>query len=83
MNNTPENLICGTHKQNMMDVPEKIRMGKAINASCYLRKFSNDVVAEIREQHKSYKKTMKKYKITSKGTLWEILNRDYVTEKAI
>jgi len=28
------------------------------------------------------KKTMEKYGIKSKGTLWEVLNREHVTEKA-
>ena len=84
-NNSHENIRCGSHKQNMGDVPQKVRMQKSVAASSKLRKFTNKQVLEIKSFHQktnSYKKTMEKFDIKAKSTLWEILNRDYVTEKA-
>jgi hypothetical protein len=80
-NNSYSNLRFGSQSQNMMDRSKKERKIHSINASLKTRKFSDEIVKEIRKNHYSYKETMKKYGISSKGTLWEILNRDYITTK--
>ena len=66
----------------MMDVPQDIRMSNAINASKETRKFSDNIVSEIKYKKSigyTYKQLMDEYNISSKGTLWYILNTEYKT----
>ena len=72
-NNSWENIAIGTHSENMMDVPEQIRISRAIHASSSLKKYNDKEVIEFHSIEKSYKKTMKKFFISSKGTLNYIL----------
>ena len=74
-NNSWENIAIGTHSENMMDIPEQIRISKAIHASSSLKKYNNKEIIEFHNIEKSYKKTMKKFFITSKGTLNYILSK--------
>ncbi len=81
-NNKDDNLILGTQSQNMYDLPKETRMRSAVNASTKIRKFSDDVVAEIKEKRSKgykYKELMEEYGITSKGTMSHIINNTYVT----
>ena len=73
-NNSHENIVIGTHQQNMMDIPEQVRVKKALHASSFIRKYDKEKVTEFFEECKSYKKTMEKFSISSKGTLHFILN---------
>lgn len=55
-----------------MDIPRDIRLQLAMNASKKIIKYPLNLVNEIKEFYnncKSYKKTMEKYNISSKGTL--------------
>lgn len=70
-----DNIEIGTQSQNMMDCPKEDRIARAIHAS---RKIVKHNVKEIRDYYnkvKSYRKTMKKFNISSSGTLWYILHR--------
>jgi hypothetical protein len=83
LNNYEDNILIGTHSENMMDIPKKIRLNKALKASNTTRKYSNKIIKEIRNFHNecnSYKKTMMKFNITSKGSLYYILNNIYQTK---
>jgi len=82
LDNSFDNIAIGTCSDNQMDKPEYIRKKSAIAASSKIRKFSDDVVSEIKNDHKeglSYTKLMKKYNISSKGTLSFLINNVYVT----
>ena len=71
--NSYDNIEIGTMSDNMMDIPKEIRVKSAISATTI--KHGN--VLEIREYYNicnSYKKTMEKFNISSKGTLHYILN---------
>jgi hypothetical protein len=81
-NNEPDNIFLGSQKQNMQDIAKEDRMEKAIVAATSIRRFTDTEIQEIRNNHTTYKETMQRYGIKSKGSLWEILNRDYVTKKA-
>ena len=75
--NSFNNIGIGTHHDNTMDIPRDIRLQLAMNASKKIIKYPLNLVNEIKEFYnncKSYKKTMEKYNISSKGTLWHILN---------
>lgn len=74
LNNSWDNIEIGTHSQNMMDIPKEIRINTASNAH---KKYSDELILEIKEYRilgHSYKEIMKKYNISSKGTLSYIIN---------
>ena len=69
LNNSWDNIAIGTPHDNMMDIDKDIRIRRSSMAN---KKYQNDLVNEIRECHKngmSYKNIMKKFNISSKGTL--------------
>lgn len=75
--NSFNNIGIGTHHDNTMDISRDIRLQLAMNASKKAIKYPLNLVNEIKEFYnncKSYKETMEKYNIPSKGTLWYILN---------
>lgn len=73
--NSWDNIAIGDHRTNMMDIPEHIRIAKALHATSFVKKYDEKEVKEFHSKEKSYKKTMEKFNITSKGTLHHILNR--------
>ena len=75
LDNSIDNILIGTHSDNMMDQPKHIRVASAINASSHIKKYDVDEVKRYYEQTSSYKKTMDKFNISSKGTLHNIINR--------
>jgi hypothetical protein len=72
--NSWQNIAIGTHSDNMLDIPKQIRIKKAIHASSFLKKYKNKEIIRFHKLHKSYKKTMDQFNISSKGTLNYILN---------
>ena len=74
LNNSWNNILIGTHSNNMLDIPKQIRIKKAMHATSFVRKFNKNKVKEFHAKDKSYKKTMKEFGMTSKGTLNYILN---------
>lgn len=73
-NNSYSNIEIGTQSDNMMDKPESVRMAAAMKATSFLRKYDRNLVVSFYIANgKSYKKTMEKFGITSKGTLNFIL----------
>jgi len=80
--NSFENICIGTNQDNMLDRSPKDRLNHAIKASSSIRKFNNEQVKQIRDDHSQglgYKALMDKFNISSKGTLHYILNSQYVT----
>ncbi len=74
LDNSINNILVGSQSMNMMDIPKEIRVKKAKYASSFLKKYNNDEVKLFHKVCKSYKKTMVKFNISSKGTLHYILN---------
>ena len=75
-NNNFFNLVIGSRRDNMLDIPEKIRLEKSIYASLKIVKYNT--VEEIRKYHNdghSYRDIMKRFGISSKGTLSYIINK--------
>jgi hypothetical protein len=82
-NNLDYNIAIGTQSENVMDNKPEVRMKVAINAASKKRIFTDAEMNLIREENKNganYPTLMKKYDISSKGTLWHILNNKYVTK---
>jgi len=82
-NNSFDNIILGTQSENAMDIPEKDRIERSIYASTRIRRFTDDEMLQIKNdhfKHKSYKKIMNEWDISSKGTLHYILNNEYQTK---
>ena len=73
IDNSWDNIAIGTHSNNMMDIPEHIRIANALHATSFVRKYDRREVLEFYNTCKSYKKTMEQFSISSKGTLHFIL----------
>ncbi len=84
LNFSHDNLLIGTQSDNSLDRNPETRRTHSVRAASFLRKFTDTVVLEIKNDRKSglkYKEIMKKYGISSKGTLYYILNSVYLTIK--
>jgi len=73
--NSWDNILVGTQSDNMLDIPEQIRIKKAKYAASFIKKYDKTEVREYYSLTNSYKKTMEKFNISSKGTLHYILNK--------
>lgn len=74
LDNSWDNILIGTHSQNKMDIPEQQRILHAKLAASYLKKHDYNAIRFFHSKSNSYKQTMEKFSITSKGTLNYILN---------
>jgi hypothetical protein len=74
LNNSWSNIDIGTHSDNHMDIPQHIRIARALHAASFIRKHNKVEIIAFYNACKSYKKTMAQYNISSKGTLHFILN---------
>ena len=75
LDNSYNNILIGTHQENMLDIPEAIRLSKAIYATSFMKKYNKEEVKKFYEENgNSYKKTMEAFEISSKGTLHYLLN---------
>ena len=79
LDNSFDNIAKGSRSENMMDVPEDIRMERAINATKSVTKYNNtrDEIVAYYNICRSYSETMKHFGISSKGTLYYILHNSY------
>lgn len=75
LDNSYKNILIGSHSDNMMDIPKKVRLQKSLYATSFIRKHDKTEVREFYNTCKSYKQTMEKFNISSKGTLHFILNK--------
>jgi len=79
LDNSYENILIGTHSDNMLDIPKNVRIKKAISASSKNRKFGDDIIKNImndKNNGMSYSKLCEKYN-TSKSTLSYLFNNAY------
>lgn len=84
LDNSFDNIAIGTQRDNAFDRPQEERISHAILASNNTRRFSDEemkLLKEFYQKTKSYKLTMEKFNISSKGTLYNMLNKEYVTKK--
>lgn len=75
LDNSWDNIAIGNQSDNMMDIPKNIRIKKAQYATSFIRKYDKEEVREFHAINKSYKATMEKFNISSKGTLYHILKK--------
>lgn len=78
LNNSFNNINIGTLSENQMDRTKYDRTRCAKIASSSIIKYNSSEVENIKKYHKevnSYKKTMERFNISSKGTLHFILNK--------
>ena len=78
-NNSWGNILIGNHSENIMDIPEEIRIAKALHATSFTRKYDKQEIRDFHKKENSYKKTMEKFNISSKGTLHHILKSDIIS----
>lgn len=77
LNNFNDNIALGDQSRNMMDRPKEIRRRIAGDAN---RKHPHVEIIEYYNETRSYKRTMLKFGLTSKGTLNYILKKSMATE---
>ena len=80
LDNSEENIDIGTPLDNVMARCPIESSNHALKATSFVRKFSDELIIEIRSFHsetKSYKKTIEKFGLTGKSTLHYILNNQY------
>ena len=76
LNNKLTNIEIGTQSENIRDIPAETRKRSANIATSYIRNWDKNVVRKYYEENgKYYKKTKEFFGISSKGTLWYILNK--------
>lgn len=78
--NSFHNIVLGSHSENMLDIPDDIRKKNGLNASLHSRKYTtkydDEEIKNIKCYYyssKSYVKTMNKFNISNKSTLFYIL----------
>lgn len=86
LNNLDENIGIGSQSDNMMDKTKEARLQHSLLATVKNRKFTDEQIKLIREDHKIHKMTypeiMKKWEITSKSSLSYMINNEYKTKKS-
>ena len=68
-NNEWSNIAIGTHTDNMQDIPKETRVRTANYATSFVRKHDKLAIRNFHKEGKTYKETMNKFNISSKGTL--------------
>lgn len=76
LDNTNQNIEIGTNKDNRNDIPKELIVKMAFHASSFIKKYDNDTVKDFYNKCNSYKETMSRFNISSKGTLHYILNNN-------
>lgn len=67
--NSFDNILIGTHVDNMNDMDPEVRRKQALYASSFNHKHNHQEVIEYYSLTRSYKKTKEKFNISSSGTL--------------
>ena len=75
LNNKWSNIEIGSYQDNSLDMDKEVRIKKAIHASSFIKKYDHADVYDFYNETNSYKKTMEEFCISSKGTLFYILNK--------
>ena len=69
-----DNIEIGTFSDNMFDIPKEKRIERSRKSNVKYKNEELKNILSFYSESKSYKKTMIKFNISSKGTLWHILN---------
>ena len=75
LNNSISNIALGTNSDNMMDKPKEQRLKDAIHASSFVKKHKHEDIIDFYNKTKSYAKTMEKFSISNKSTLYYIVRK--------
>ena len=70
---TYDNILIGSHSDNMNDIPEDVRMKNALYATSFVRKWDKEIIKTYYNEY-GFKKTMDHFGISSKGTMSYIIN---------
>lgn len=72
--NSFDNIVLATKSENCMHKPKSVRIAAAMKATSKIRKYNREEVVRYYKKTLSYKNTMERFNISSKGTLHFILN---------
>lgn len=73
--NSYDNIEIGTFSDNMFDIPKEKRIERSRKSNVKYKNEELKNILSFYSESKSYKKTMIKFNISSKGTLWHVLNK--------
>jgi len=79
-NNRYDNILIGSYSDNMMDVPQDVRLKKSIKASSFIKKYNHEEIIKMHNEGLSYGKIMEKIGIKSKGTISFIVNQSIASK---
>ena len=51
LDNSWENIVIGSHSENMFDIPKQIRIKRAIYASSFKKKYNNEDIINFHNEH--------------------------------
>lgn len=83
LNNHYDNIVLGTHSENMFDVPKKFRMNRSRKGASKVRRLTYEEANDIRKKHsegKSYRVLCSEYNI-SKSLISYIINNKTYSDK--
>lgn len=75
LDNSFENIMIGSQSENMRDVDEAIRIKNAKYATSFVTKYNHKDVIDYYNEGHSYSEVMKKFNISSKGTVSFIIKK--------
>ena len=78
--NSWDNIAIGTQSDNMMDIPKEISLRTGRNASSFVKIHNHEDIIKDRKKGMTYSELMKKYNISSKGTISFIINKSIKAE---
>lgn len=80
LDNSPGNLELGTKVQNAQDIPANVRRSRAKHAASFLRKLSDEEVANLRRDRltgMTYKQLASKYGVTKASISYIVHSKTY------
>ena len=82
LNNSYDNLVIGTHRDNMLDVPIQDRINRSLKSAETTRRFSEEELASIvvdRRSGMSYKDICEKYDVGKSWCSYFFNKKTYIT----
>ena len=84
LDNSWDNILLGTHKDNQMDIAKEIRIKRSISAGKARIKYPKEFILKLREEYKeikNYSKLSRKHNIEV-TTIWHLINKRKVFKDA-
>lgn len=81
LNNNINNICIGTVSDNNLDKPLKVRIKASLIATSFVKVHNHEEIVRLHNEGMSYKEIMKKFNISSKGTVSFIIRKSMASKK--